>query len=296
MMEKNINKFHWRRFWTLLKNHFADGGKSIMWVLLAVLLLSVASMLYFSLFGIPTTENPLFKNFDMDMMSALMAISNTSIVLSIFLYVILSLVFSNMSSRSGEISYLTFPATNLEKWLSRVVYVVVVACLLVNGVFYLSMFICQGIGYIFDIAPLKILPDIQFNSSAIEQLMNIKMNNWMWIVDLSGSFLFVTLFILGGTYFRRLGWLYTALIILVVSSVLMFGGIFLTTFLFNDQMVELFSSVRETSDLNVLFTKLEGVFKWMSGLSVALGVLALWLSYKLFCRRQIEAHRIKIIK
>ena len=126
--------------------------------------------------------------------------------------------------------------------------------------------------------------------------MNVKMNCWVWIVDFTGSFLFVTLFILGGTYFRRMGWLYTALIILVVGVVIMFGGVIVATFLFDDTMVEFFRTVRETSDMTVVFTMLDGVFKWMSGLSVAFGLLALWLSYKLFCRRQIEAHRIKIIK
>ncbi|MBR5657710.1 MAG: hypothetical protein IKW98_13665 [Prevotella sp.] len=295
MMEKN-NKFHWCRFWTLLKNHFEDGWKTIMWVALAVLLLSTASLLYFSLFGITTTDNPLLKGFNGDMMSALMAISNTSIVVSIFIYVILSLVCSNMSNRSGEISYLMFPATNLEKWLSRVIYVFVVGCLMVDAVFYLSLFLCEGIGHLFDIAPLQLLTDVQFNNSLMENITNVKVNCWVWIVDFCGSFLFVTLFILGGTYFRRMGWLYTALIILVVGVILTVGGIIVSTFLFNDTMAEFFRTVRESSDLSVVFTLLDGVFKWMSGISVALGMLALWLSYKLFCRRQIEAHRIKIIK
>lgn len=302
MMEQNNNKFSWSRFWTLLKRHFADGRKNNQIMLLAVFVLSMILLLVFTMMPQLMPEdidNPLMKNFNKDMLAAIMASSNTGTVVSIFSYVFLSLVCSNMSNRSGDIAYLMLPATNLEKWLSRVIYVVVVGLVLIYGVYYLAVFLCTGIGHLFNVASLKLLGSMSFDISSTNMLLGMDISpttiNILLLLGYCMSFFMIAMFIWGGTYFRRLGWLYTALILMAIGFVSVFVLGFSFAFLNLDEMVAVARSTGEEGP-SAMLSIFDGLFFWSSIVLIVLGILVIWLSYKVFCRRQIESHRIRVIK
>ena len=303
MMDKiNNNRFRWSRFWTLLKGHFADGRKNDQMVLLAVFLVSLGLLMFLTFLGKPieaVAGHEILKTVNMDMLTTLMTLSNTSTVVSIFIYVFLSLVCSNMSNRSGDIAYLMLPATNLEKWLSRVVYVFVVGFVLITAVYYLAVLLCTGIGYVFNVPTLKMLFSLSHNFSSMELVLGTHISqttiNILLMLSYCVTFLMAAMFILGGTYFRRLGWLYTALIGLVLSFVLAFAIGLGFTFFHQDEMIEVARSINDQGPGQML-SLFNGLYLWSGVLAAVLGVLLLWLSYKVFCRRQIESHRIRVIK
>lgn len=300
MMEKNNNTFCWSRFWTLLKWHFADRWQVILTMFVVLFLLTTGVMLFSSLVGaLPSTvseDSPLLVADKTDKLIALMAISNSSLIVSTFICVILSRVCVNMAKRSGDIAYLMLPSTNLEKWSSRVVYVVVAGLCMCNLAHYLSIGLCEGLGYLLGNAPLRQLYDVCNSWKAVEDVVKVKPTLSLYLFNYTSTFFIVGAFLLGGTYFRRLGWLYTALIVLTTIVVSCFVCGLAISFYYQDEILAIAKLGDRSQAPAMLFKTLDGVFVFLNWLSVAFGVLTIWLSYKVFCHRQLEAYRVKFIR
>ena len=296
-MSNDNNKFSWSRFMTLLKGHFADQKSTIQWVVLMVFVLSLVLVVFFSLI-MPSApvDTPWGATIDKDALMVMTTVSYTSTVVGVIVFVVLSRVCANMESRSGDIAYLTLPATNLEKWLSRVVYVVIVGWVLVNAAYYLAILVCHGVGALLHIPSLNLLGAVFNGWGSAEHVFNYHFPATVHFFNHSFVFFACAAFLLGGTFFRRLGWLYTGLIMLLFLVLWSFGFGMAVGFLYQDEMVSLAKDMENGGNPLMILHLFGDVFTICGWLMVVLGVVMVWLSYHVFCRRQIEARHFKVIK
>lgn len=289
----NKNKFNLHRCWSLLKGDLCNSRTDLLLLAGAVFLIVIAVAL-FSVFT-PTaalSRNPFF-NISTDEVAALSAMSNIGLVVLVAEAVIFSRVFANMSTRSGEARFLMLPATNGEKWLSRVLYVLLVGFVLVCAAYYLAVLCCGLLGLSFGIKTFSLLPNMLFDSNYVASLIPVATPWQATMFNFSSPAFFFAAFVLGGTWFRRVPWLYTALILLATFLVFSFAGGAIFANYFSSQ-VETFN-LDDPADLQAFFDLLTPFFYVGSAVLLVLSVVMLWLSYRLFCRRQLEARKIRII-
>ena len=287
----NKNRFNLRRCWSLLIGDLRNNHKDIL-LLAGVAFLVFIGIAIFSVFTPTMTMNRMpGLTISAVQAAAISALSNLGLATTVAEAVIFSRVFANMSTRSGEVSYLMLPATNSEKWLSRVAYVLLVGFVLILAIYYVSLFCCGLIGRLFDVEALALLPSL--NNNYFIELFHFDIPNDIYLVNSLSSFFFATAFILGGTYFRRLPWLYTALILLATLFVMIISGGFGMQYLIDDKAQ--FVEAAKAGKLNEMFNIMMPWIRTASIVCGLLGVAMLWLSYRLFCRRQLEARKIRFI-
>ena len=168
----NKNSFNLRRCWSLLKGDLSSSSLYILLYAGAIFLILLAVV--FSSVLTPSlayADNPLISITGAQL-AALSAMGTIGQVVLVAQIVIFSRVFANMSTRSGEISYLMLPATNSEKWISRVVYVVLVGAVLTFAVYYLAVLFCGVLGWMFDLESLSLLPKMVFDGSYVTSLFH----------------------------------------------------------------------------------------------------------------------------
>lgn len=295
----NKNSFNLRRCWSLLKG---DMSSSSLYILLyaVALFLIVLAVVFFSVLtpSLAYANNPLLS-ITSAQLAALSATSNMGLVALVAQIVIYSRVFANMSTRSGEIGFLMLPATNSEKWLSRVVYVVLVGAVLTQAVYYLAVLFCGVLGWMFNLESLSLLPKMVFDSSYIASLFQFHIPWQANLVNLSSSFFFVAAFVLGGTWFRRLPWLYTALILLGTLFVIVITGGFGIGYYISQHtdLIQKIKAAAESHNIDEMFSFIKPWFFYVtSAVLTVLSIVMLWLSYRLFCRRQLQSQRILMLK
>ena len=295
----NKNSFNLRRCWSLLKGDLSSSSLYILLYAGAVFLILLA-LVFFSVL----TPNLAYANIPElsitgAQLAALSAMGNMGTAVLVAQIVIFSRVFANMSTRSGEIGYLMLPATNSEKWISRVVYVVLVGAVLTFAVYYLAVLFCGVLGWMFDLESLSLLPKMVFDGSYVTSLFHVHLPWQASLVNLSSSFFVVAAFVLGGTWFRRLPWLYTALILLGTFFVVVITGGFGFGY-YISQHTEIKAVIEDLAanhNLDGLFAYLTPWFFIVSGgVLLVLGIVMFWLSYRLFCRRQLKSQRILLLK
>lgn len=294
------NRFNFRRFWQLLGWHFTDNRRTVAYVVSGTLLACVAVILFKVLFGSvsPYMERTPFK-VDKTMLLASEAESYSSYIVAIAMYVFISYVFVNMSKRSSEIGYLMLPATNVEKWLSRVVYVLAVAAMVqVTG--WLAIKICAIIGQLFDVEALSILAKMNdfYNDINDANMSPFVQTNFLWLRYALNAFL-LSAYLLGGTIFRRVPWLSTTIIVFGTYFVVAMSAIFCFGYYAFEINRELGPSLKDQFDKNGLPWLFDKLAVYLSYVSIALSIFAVvfvWLSYRLFCRRQIACKKIKLIR
>ena len=295
----NKNRFNLRRCWSLLKDDLQRNRFYIL-LLAGALFLILVVVACFSVL----TPGMAFGNIpelglSSAQVAALSATSNIGMAVGVAEVVIFSRVFANMSMRSGEISYLMLPATNSEKWLSRVVYVVLVGLALVMAVYYLAVLCCGLLGSLFHVESLSLMMKMVFDSDCVTGLFNFHLPWQASLVNPASTFFIMAAFVLGGTWFRRLPWLYTALILLGTFFVVVITGGFGFGY-YISQHTEIKAVIEDLAanhNLDGLFAYLTPWFFIVSGgVLLVLGIVMFWLSYRLFCRRQLKSQRILMLK
>lgn len=303
----NKNHFNFRRFWQLLNQHFEKSRKTNLLILSLVFFGTVVVLLFSTLLvSAPKEHLAEILPIAPEGLIALSALSNASWIVIVVSFVFVCNVFANMSKRSEEMRYLTLPATNAEKWLSRVAYAVVVGVFLVFVCQDLAIWLCAAIGWIFDVESLKLLKKMAFDSSlyqeAIKDMLPAAFFSEVPSTNVVTKFFIIAFMLFGGTAFRRTPWLYTALILfgsfIVFFSVMTIGG-----GLYYRAHEEAFEGLTRS------FGALKGGFAYYIMENVAaptmriwkmvapvLSIVFLWLSYRLFCRRQIACKKIKLIR
>lgn len=295
----NKNSFNLRRCWSLLKGDLSSSSLYILLYAGAIFLILLA-VVFFSVLtpSLAYADNPLISITGAQL-AALSAMGTIGQVVLVAQIVIFSRVFANMSTRSGEISYLMLPATNSEKWISRVVYVVLVGAVLTLAVYYLAVLFCGVLGWMFDLESLSLLPKMVFDSSYVASLFHFHLPWQASLVNLSSSFFVVAVFVLGGTWFRRLPWLYTALILLGTLFVIVITGCFGVGYYISQHsdLIQKVKAAAETHNLDAMFSFIKPLFYYtVTAVLTVLSIVMLWLSYRLFCRRQLQSQRILMLK
>lgn len=295
----NKNSFNLRRCWSLLKGDLSSSSLYILLYAGAVFLILLA-LVFFSVL----TPNLAYTNIPElsitgAQLAALSAMGNMGTAVLVAQIVIFSRVFANMSTRSGEISYLMLPATNSEKWISRVVYVVLVGAVLTFAVYYLAVLFCGVLGWMFDLESLSLLPKMVFDGSYVASLFHFHLPWQASLVNMSSSFFVVAAFVLGGTWFRRLPWLYTALILLGTLFVIVITGCFGVGYYISQHsdLIQKVKAAAESHNLDAMFSFINPLFYYtVTAVLTVLSIVMLWLSYRLFCRRQLQSQRILMLK
>lgn len=232
-------------------------------------------------------------------LAALSAMGNMGTAVLVAQIVVFSRVFANMSTRSGEIGYLMLPAMNSEKWLSRVVYVVLVGAVLTFAVYYLAVLFCGVLGWMFDLESLSLLPKMVFDGSYVTSLFHFHLPWQASLVNPASTFFIMAAFVLGGTWFRRLPWLYTALILLGTLFVIVITGAFGVGYYISQHtdLIQKVKAAAESHNLDVMFSLVKPLFYYVTtAVLTVLSIVMLWLSYRLFCRRQLQSQRILMLK
>lgn len=295
----NKNSFNLRRCWSLLKGDMSSSSLYILLYAGAIFLILLA-VVFFSVLtpSLAYADNPLISITGAQL-AALSAMGNMGTAVLVPQIVIYSRVFANMSTRSGEISYLMLPATNSEKWLSRVVYVVLVGAVLTLAVYYLAVLFCGVLGWMFDLESLSLLPKMVFDSNYVASLFQFHLPWQTSLVNMSSSLFVVAAFVLGGTWFRRLPWLYTALILLGTLFVIVItGGLGVGYYISqHTDLIQKIKAAAESHNLDAMFSLVKPLFYYVTtAVLTVLSIVMLWISYRLFCRRQLQSQRILMLK
>lgn len=193
-------------------------------------------------------------------------------------------IFNNMRTKQSRATFLMLPASNLEKFVSRFLWVTV-GCLVM---LFSSLVITDVIQYVFSwfITPhmhgsltvsffeeLFCSKSMDTSNIIMVDHQSVKVNYYsMWVLVVSFLFFCHSFFTLGGSIFRK----YTVILTVVSSFVL----IFLLAVVFN----------LIGGDLVVYFVEDLGPYKTgyvMIVLFIILAVFNYWLSYKLFTRMQV---------
>ena len=177
--------------------------------------------------------------------------------------------------RPQRLGFLVLPATNFEKFLSRLVYVTIVATLIFAAGFLIAdliQFLITLIGksrqaefmfpHLFDM-------NLGFFTIKYQETIALPL---FWLSSLTWG---QSLFLLGGMLFRK-HQVFQTIIFLTLLSVAIF---MLTTYLANIFLEE-YMFVYDPSRANTT------LLLWSAGFA-ALAVLNYWLSYRLFCRLQL---------
>lgn len=295
----NKNRFNLRRCWSLLKDDLQRNRFYIL-LLAGALFLILVVVACFSVL----TPGMAFGNIpelglSSAQVAALSATSNIGMAVGVAEVVIFSRVFANMSMRSGEISYLLLPATNSEKWLSRVVYVALVGLALVMAVYYLAVLCCGLLGSLFHVESLSLMMKMVFDGSYVTSLFHFHLPWQASVVNPAGTFFIMAAFVLGGTWFRRLPWLYTALILLGTFFVVVITGGFGFGYYISQHtdLIQKVKAAAESHNLDAMFSFIKPLFYYVTtAVLTVLSMVMLWLSYRLFCRRQLQSQRILMLK
>lgn len=306
----NNNRFNFRRFWQLLSLHFEKSRKTNL-LILSLVFFGTVVVLLFSTLLVSAPKEHLAEIFPIapEGLIALSALSNASWIVIVVSFVFVCNVFANMSKRSEEMRYLTLPATNAEKWLSRVVYAVVVGVVLVFVCQNLAIWFCVAIGWIFDVESLKLLKEMAFDSSLYQEALKDTLPAALFAEAISTNvvtkFFIIAFLLFGGTAFRRTPWLYTALVL--------FGSlvVFITIWSFGHTWY-IKTHPEAFAEMVFHITSLKGgkegfayyfvdyfvipTMRIWKMVAPVLAVIFLWLSYRLFCRRQIACKKIKLIR
>ena len=302
------NQFNIKRFWQLLCLHFDETKKTNL-LILSLIFLGVVAWLLFYTSVIPTAGDiqKTFPNITQNEAIAINALRLPTIIVGLFTLIIPCYVFSNISSQSGEIRYLTLPATSAEKWLSRVVYVVV-CVVLVYITLNLAILFSSAIGWIFDIKPLQLLTQLNYDSENYVVIETIKMGLFSSMTEMHLMRFITIVFTIAtpiffGTIFRRTPWLYMALILLGIYFILIIGFAFsmMGYFKSHPEVIESIGKLKESlgKEEFIHFATETYISPFVRVMGIVLSILSivfLWLSYRLFCRRQIACKKIKLIR
>ncbi|MBR1469354.1 MAG: hypothetical protein IJ605_04505 [Prevotella sp.] len=291
----NKNSFNIRRFWQLLCQHFTDNAKTVGYVVGGTLLACIVVILFNALFGsVPAYAKKFPFEASTDILLGTEAVKYASWVIFIVKHVFVSYVFVNISLRSNEIRYLTLPATNGEKWLSRVVYVLVVA-VMIQLAYYVSVMICAGIGQLFHVEALTALTQLEdFYKNSNEAAMTMSQQGVFSVFSYVATAFLLAAYLLGGTIHRNVPWLST--------TIVLFGTFLATIFAIGPAFVKYvnehhpeFVKLMSERDLSWFYSKLELYLPYVSAGFFVLTVAMIWLSYRVFCRRQLVRQKMKLI-
>jgi hypothetical protein len=262
-----MKNFNMTRFGHVLKLDFTEGRKAMMWGALCMLLL----YLFFFWFAWNIGMHSYNEIVDFYVQHICEAVAGFSMMaMYIYFLITASTLYRGEQKKQQRIAWLMLPATNLEKFLSRWIYMLVF--MLVGGV--LTIFLADCIHMIW----LQIAghPVHSMAKALVQNLPHAnKYNPLIEIVNIYLAFVVIhSIFLLGGVFFRKFHFIATSAVVVIafaciVATVNMLG-------------------YRDTPVAHDEVTK--QIIFWIIANS---GLIALftWLAYWLFCRWQVVTHK-----
>ena len=262
-----MKQFDMTRFGRVLKLDFFEGRKAMMWGALCMVLL----YLFFFWFAWNIGMHSYNEIVDFYVQHICEAVAGFSMMaMYIYFLITASTLYRGEQKKQQRIAWLMLPATNLEKFLSRWIYMLVF--MLVGGV--LTIFLADCIHMIW----LQIAghPVHSMAKALVQNLPHAnKYNPLIEIVNIYLAFIVIhAFFLLGGVFFRKFHFIATSAVLVtlfasVVATVNMLG-------------------YRDTPVAHDEVTK--QIIFWIIANS---GLIALftWLAYWLFCRWQVVTHK-----
>ena len=245
---------------------------------------------------LPTEQSPDI-GIDMKVMRLITAIGYANNVAGIATMVILSRVFANMEQRSGEIQFLMLPATTMEKWLSRVAYIVLVGWLMPVVATYAGILTWTGVASLLGFEDGATLLRIMFDNAYALDMMHISYPGSLVFLTFAFAIFEVAYFIYCGTVFRHNAWLKSIAIFFAVVMVLGIGfGIVMSYNIISDIRVSGDAAVtKEAVREAVSMTRYSGLFLWTGIVMCVLSPVFIVLSYRRFGKRELESRKYNIV-
>ena len=273
-----MKNFDMTRFGRVLKLDFAEGLKTMMWGALCMLLLYLFFFWFAHNIGFHRSQF-YYAESETDLQYARMkAIAESVGVFSlmamyIFFLLAASTLYRGEQKKQQRIAWLMLPASNLEKFLSRWLYLV--AWSVVGGI--LSFLVADAIhcawlwmsgqpviaaaGYFFEYWP--------------HPAENLYHDSWSHVITVYSLLTAIhAFFLLGGVLFKRFHFIATGAVVVLLFA--------LWATLYNSLM--LYKSTPTTGDYNADSIVMAVFF-------FSVGALLTWLSYWLFCRWQVVTHK-----
>ena len=263
MMMKQNNTFSLSRIWMLAKWDVGTNWKVYAWRYFG-LYLGYLALMMFNYVAVGDSADP-------ENISSIAFF--TTIVFMILFFRQASLVMERMLTKGGRTTFLTLPASNLEKFVWRAIFMSVffvvmgfVTFALADLTRYLVLFVCgQGDApFIFSHYFLSWLGYVLFDKSVFA----IQGVDFWWDESIRafGAHFIFSLFLLGGCAWRQ--W---AGLKVLVGVLLIYWGI--------PELLEHFAP----KGLSAIYFHAE----WVDGMFLVLTILCWWLAYRLFRRSQI---------
>jgi len=194
-------------------------------------------------------------------------------ILSVAFFIMGTFVINDLKLRQSRINEMMLPATNVEKFVARVVLVSIVFPLIVVAAFLTADVLQQIISMLVNHGARASMTAI-----AIDFIQATSSHSPLW-VKLEAILLTSAFAVLGGVFFRKTAWLKTiislGLILMIVAGSVTFIGYMLFT-----------NTDYQLSIPNDLMGNITGNI-----ICLALTILMYWAAYKLYTRLQVINNR-----
>ena len=258
-----MKNFNMTRFGRVLKLDFTEGRKAMMWGAVCMLLLYLFFFWFAWNIGMHVSA---VNDWDTYVKGLCQAVAGFSMMaMFIFFLITASTLYRGEQKKQQRIAWLMLPATNLEKFLSRWIYML--AFMLVGGV--LPIILADGIhmawleaaGYpVYSMAKVLVhnLPSVD------------KYTSFMEVVIIYLAFVVVhSIFLLGGVFFKKFHFIATSVVFAIAFSVIVWT---VNSLGYRDTPTQ--------SDPTMSYVI------WMC-IHASVITVCTWLAYRLFCRWQV---------
>lgn len=278
-----MKNFDTQRFGHVLKLDFAEGRKAILWGALCMLLLYLFFFWFAHEIGYHNSRFDYVNDPDEALLMRITTICEavgifSAMAMYVFFLITASTLYRAEQKKQQRIAWLMLPATNLEKFLSRWVYLLVFS--LVGGL--LTFFVA-------DLVHIAYLSTTDYPvQSATDDFFNLfphtrrgesggYTGDHPWIVTIQYVSLMAAhaFFLLCGVLFKRFHFIAASAVLVVVTCILIAAA----------NMVG-YRDVPAATDYELYMSYII----WMVIYACAT-VLFTWLAYRLFCRWQLVTHK-----
>lgn len=262
-----MKNFNMNRFWQVLKWNLLTEKKSISIAAIAYLV----GFLCIQLFSC-------FTLFDLSQgLGAGATFTGMVTCVSILLFLIpyyATGILGNARTKQQRTTALTLPASNLEKFLARIIY----CCIFMPLLLYVAFVAATC---------LRTLIELLFGHEGIifgfQSISYHFAPNYDSFTSFVGSIWMLSLFVLGGVFYRHRPFIWTSVTLVAVGLLLTTIGFYIGMMIGEDAIRRFAMNFKGMS-----FETFDLIF---SLILTAFTVLNFWLSYRLFCKLQVVQHK-----
>lgn len=260
-----MNDFKLSRFWQTLKWLVLTNKRQLLKITLIMLLVFFMEQLFVILVGRGYSHNTYPSEYGAREMLVFGAVTFNYVTWAIFDLVMCSQVCGSLRSKQQRIMLFTHPASKSEKYVARLVYYLVLVPVLTGLAMLLVNVLRIGVDVLAGFGAEGFLTNVIIRQFSMPfDLLLFNGLSLLWIISV---------FVLGGTFFRKVPFFMTAGVLLALGVLL--------------------AIVMLMFSLSSLFAFLDSeAFKWIMYVFYALfTVLNFWLSYRLYSRMQVIQNR-----